>query len=854
MRTSPGVSPRHGLSEGAAREVLRAHGPNEIADRERQGLVRTLGGVLTEPMFLLLLVGAALYLAIGNLGEGGLLAFFALTTIGLVVLQERRSERALNALRSLAAPQVRVVRDGEVRRIGARELVPGDVFLLAEGERIAADAVVREATQLAVDESLLTGESVAVRKIADATGPAAPGPAHAGGDDLPFAYAGTLVVAGHGIAEVTATGRRTRVGQIGASLAGIDRAPTPLECQLARLVRVIGIGGLVLCLLLVAWYGWRRGDWLQGLLSGIALAMALLPEEFPMVLAVFLALGAWRLAKIQMLARRPAVIEALGAATVLCVDKTGTLTENRMRLRRLVTDGADVDLDDDAPLPESVHRLLEIGMLASRRGGADPIDLAMLSRGDAALASTEHLHPGWTLRREYPLTPALLAMSQSWDGEGAARQVAAKGAPEAVIDLCHLGRDAARDWLRRVDALAQEGLRVIAVAHAIARAAEPLADQHDHDFVMLGLAAFEDPLRAGVPAAVAQARAAGIAVAMVTGDHPATALAIARRAGIDIRAGALAGDRIAALDDAALAQALASVRVFARVTPEQKLRLVQAFKANGEVVAMTGDGVNDAPALKAAHIGIAMGARGTDVAREAAGLVLLDDDFDRIVGGVRMGRRIFDNLRKVMTYIVAIHVPIAGLALLPLLLGLPPLLLPAHVVLVQMVVDPACSLAFEGAPAASGLMRRPPRRAGERLVGWPMLGQGLVQGGAVLLATLAAYAWALDAGRSEPVARALAVVGLMAGNLLLVWTNATEGGGARAMLGRAGLAFWAVAVGASAVLVAALALPPLRRLLHFGVPAPIELAGVLAAVALAQVLGAAAARRLRRVAGARPPA
>ncbi|HWH74219.1 MAG TPA: cation-translocating P-type ATPase [Methylibium sp.] len=829
-----------GLSTDEARRRLALHGPNELADRERRGWVATLRGIATEPMFLLLLAAAALYLLIGDLGEGLLLAGFALVTVGLVILQERRSAQALDALRVMAEPQARVLRDGRIQRLPARELVPGDLFLVGEGERIAADGLARQAGSLACDESLLTGESVPVRKLATADAPVTP-ERPPGGDDLPEVYAGTLVVGGHGLIEVLRTGGRTQVGRIGASLARIESAPTPLQQQLRRLVRLFGLIAIGASGLLLVWHGLQRGDWLQGLLSAIALGMAMLPEEFPMALTVFLALGAWRLARLQVLARRPAVIEALGATTVLCVDKTGTLTENRMRLRRLVAPGADVAVSPGAPLPEPLHRLLEYAMLASRRDGNDPMDRALLAHGDATLADTEHLHPAWQLEREYPITPELLAMSHAWHGEDGRRHIAAKGAPEAVFDLCHLDPERMATLAAQVRAMADQGLRVLAVAGGVAPGPTPAAHQHDHDFELLGLVGFEDPLRPGVAAAVAQARQAGIAVAMITGDHAATALAIARQAGIDSGAGALSGEEIAALDDAALAEAVRLVRVFARVMPEQKLRLVEAFQRHGETVAMTGDGVNDAPALKAAHVGIAMGVRGTDVAREAAGLVLMDEDFGRIVGGVRMGRRIFDNLRKVMVYITAIHVPIAGLSLLPVLFGLPALMLPAHVVLTEMVIDPVCSLAFEGAPEDPRSMQRPPRRADEGLVGWPLLRQGLLQGGCLLAATLLIYALALQQGRGEDGARTLAVIGLTAGNLLLVALNVTAGIGARALLAPGARAFWVVAALAGAALLLAISVPAARDLLHFARPAAADVALALGAVGgsigLAALLG-----------------
>ncbi len=840
-----------GLDEAQARELLQRFGPNALEERERQGLLQTLRSVCTEPMFLLLLLAAVAYLVLGDLGEGLLLSFFALLSVGLVILQERRSAHALDALRSLAASQVRVLRDGRWQRRSADELVPGDLLAVAEGDRVAADGLLVEASGLMADESLLSGESVPVRKCACGLVDAAAGrdAAPPGGDDSPWLYAGSLLVAGHGLLRVVYTGSRTQLGRIGASLARIDVRSTPLQLQLRRVVRFFGGLALGASLSLLLWHGWHEGAWLQGLLSGIAIGMAMLPEEFPMALTVFLALGAWRLARIQVLARRPAVIEALGAATLLCVDKTGTLTENRMSLRRLCSPALDLALDapprPGATLPEAVHRLLEFAMLASRRGASDPMDQALLLHGDSGLAGTEHLHPDWALLHEYPLSPALLAFSQVWTAPDGRRWIAAKGAPEAVAELCHLDEAAMAALRPQVQSMAEAGLRVLAVAAGpVAPGAMP-PRAHDHGFQWQGLLGFEDPLRASVPAAVAQARSAGVAVAMITGDHAATALAIARQAGIEVQAGALSGEQIAVLDDAALDQALRRVRVFARVMPQQKLRLVQAFQRLGETVVMTGDGVNDAPALKAAHVGIAMGVRGTDVAREAAGLVLLDEDFGRIVGGIRMGRRIFDNLRRVMAYIVAIHVPIAGLALLPPLLGLPPLLLPAHVVLTEMVIDPICSLAFEAAPEHPRLMQRPPRPRDEGLLAPRLLLLAAVQGAILLLAALGLYAWALELGRSADQARTLAVLALTLGNLGLVGLDLSLGLGWRSLLAPTARSFWAVAAAALLALGAALWLPGGRQLLHFDALPWSDAARLLLMMATALLLAGVLTSRLQ---------
>ncbi|GAB2502766.1 cation-translocating P-type ATPase [Arenimonas alkanexedens] len=821
-------TPASGLSaEEAARRLVR-FGPNALPPPRPRSLLRIVREVLTEPMFLLLLLAAASYVLLGDLGEGMLLGAFALLTIGLVVMQERRGETALQALRALGSPVATVLRAGEARRIPGPEVVPGDVLLVEEGERVAADGVLLACRSLRVDESLLTGESVPVSKRAAATGD--PENADPGGDDLPFLYSGTLVSGGDGRMRVTATGPGSRTGQIGRSLAVIETEATRLQLNTRRLVRLFGLFAALVSLAILLFHGLVRGEWVEGLLSSIALAMALLPEEFPLVLTVFFAIGAWRLARVKVLARRSAVIETLGAATVLCVDKTGTLTENRMRIRRLDA-GGDVLSVGDAPMPPEKTRereLLDYAFLATRPQSFDPMDRAVGELAQAVLDGRDPLNADWNLGRHYGLTPELLAMSQAWQTVPGHHAFASKGAPEAVANLCHLSASEQAYWMARVAELAADGLRVLAVAAGDHRGTVLPEDPHEVPFRWLGLVGFEDPLRASVPAAIAQAQRAGMVVNMITGDFPATACAIARQAGIDPGPGALTGTELDAMDDAALRDALAQRHVFARIRPEQKLRLVEAFKARGDVVAMTGDGVNDAPALKAAHIGIAMGKRGSDVAREASAMVLLDEDFGGIVSAVAVGRRIFDNLRKVMLYIVAIHIPIAGLAMLPLLIGLPPLLLPPHVVLVEMIIDPMCSVAFENEPAEPDAMQQAPRPLTEPLIGARQLWIGLAQGLALLSACLAVYVGALGGGSAADVARTLAFLALTAGNLMLVRSNASRRSAFRPT-GHRRTAFWAISLLASAVVVICLAIPGLRSLFDFGLPEPGHAAMAIAA-------------------------
>jgi Ca2+-transporting ATPase len=805
-------APAPGLTEAEAEVRLAAEGPNELSREQKHGFLAAAGAVLKEPMLLLLLGAGGIYLVLGDHTEALTLLSFVGVVITITIAQERKTENALAALRDLSSPRALVVREGRRRRIPGREVVRDDLLVLAEGDRIAADAVLVQATNLEADESLLTGESVPVTKRA-AAGPVLD--ARPGGDGLPFVYAGALVVRGHGLAEVRATGPRSEIGKIGKSLATLGAGQTPLQAEVARLVRFVAAGGLALCAALVVGYRLTRGQWLQGLLAGIALAMAVLPEELPVVLTIFMALGAWRISRSRVLTRRLPAIEALGAATVLCTDKTGTLTENRMTVVRLWAPGASLRVGA-GPLPEGVHEVVEHAVLASQRDPFDPMERAIQRLGFERLAGTEHLHSGWELVREYPLSPELLAVSHAWRADGGGRLVvSAKGAPEAIADVCHVSPEVARTIEEETARMAEDGLRVLAVARAeVAGGALP-ATQHDFDFRFLGLVGLADPVRQGVPEAVAECATAGVRVVMITGDSPTTAKAIAKQIGLHAD-GVVTGPELETMDDRVLERRLRTANVFARIVPEQKLRIVQALRAAGEVVAMTGDGVNDAPALKAAHIGVAMGGRGTDVAREAAAVVVTDDDFTSIVSAVRLGRRIFENLRKAMAYVVAVHVPIAGLSLLPVVLGWPLVLYPIHIVFMELVIDPACSIAFEAEPAEAAVMRRPPRRVGARLFGRRLVLLSVLQGVAVLAASMLAFRVGFLHTGSADSGRALAFASLIAGNVSLILVNRSWRSTALRTLGARNLPSWFVVVGATAMLLLALVVPFLRGLFRFG--------------------------------------
>jgi Ca2+-transporting ATPase len=809
-----------GLSDEQALLIRTQEGFNELPFTKKRSIPRILFGVVREPMFVLLVASGLVYIILGDLREALMLLSFVFVIIGITVYQEQRTERALEALRDLSSPRALVIRGGEQKRIPGREVVTGDTLILSEGDRVSADAELFAVNNLTVDESLLTGESVPVRKIPGERGRAGERP---GGDDQPMVYSGTLVVQGQGVATVIATGTRTEMGKIGTLLTAVDREDTPLKKDISRLVRDIALVALLLCSLIVVVYGITRLDWIGGLLAGITLAMALLPEEFPVVLTVFLALGAWRISREKVLTRQVPAVESLGSVSVLCVDKTGTLTLNRMTVQKFLVHGEMYSYNPSRPIPESCHGVVEFSILASKQDPFDPMEKALrgLTRD---LAGTEHIHKNWTLVQEYPLSPALLAMSNVWQSpEEKNYVVAAKGAPEAIADLCHFEKEMRQDLERDVDRLAAEGLRVLGVARGTIQKTNIPDIQHDISFCFLGLVGLADPIRPKVTDAVQECYSAGIRVIMITGDYPLTAQAIARQIGLKNADRCIIGTELNSLSDEDLRTRSREVNVFARVVPEQKLRIVQLLKDCGEVVAMTGDGVNDAPALKAADIGIAMGGRGTDVAREAASLVLLDDNFTSIVAAIKLGRRIFDNLKKAVAYIFSIHVPIAGMSLFPVLFGFPLILLPVHIVFLELIIDPSCSIVFESEPEESDIMKRPPKRAKEGLFSRQIIALSMLQGAVVLTVVLIVYLAATMQGLGETESRALAFISIVIANLGLIFTNRSWSETILHTVRRTNRALWVVVVGTLLFLGVVLLIPPLQDLFRFSPLGTIEL-------------------------------
>ncbi len=818
-----------GLSSEEAAQRLKRDGYNELPSSKKRSFFRIAVDVIKEPMLLLLVACGTLYFMLGDTKEALILLSFVFVVIGITLYQERKTERALEALRDLSSPRAMVIRDGNHLRIPGREVVAGDIVIVSEGDRVPADAVVINANNVTADESLLTGESIPVRKVSwdgkqDMGKP--------GGDDLPFIYSGTLIVQGQGTARVLKTGLTTELGKIGRILQVLEPEETLLHKEVQRLVRNFMVFAIGLSALVIVVYGVTRANWSNGFLAGLTLAMAILPEEFPVVLTIFLALGAWRISRERVLTRRVSAIETLGAATVLCVDKTGTLTQNRMSVKKLFCNNAFHDLSPSrpAPLPENFHQLLEFAILSSQSDPRDPMETALKNLGNTLLSQTEHLHADWTMEHEYPLSRELLAMSRVWRSvNGKDYVIASKGAPEAIADLCHMSPEEKKDLAERVSGMAAEGLRVLGIAKAYfsPHALPPI--QHDFEFHFIGLAGFADPIRESVPGAIKECYGAGIRVIMITGDYPVTATSIAKQIGLSPADNVITGQELDTMDDSALRQRLETVNIFARVVPEQKLRIVDALKANGEIVAMTGDGVNDAPALKSAHIGIAMGARGTDVAREAASLVLLDDDFSSIVKSVRMGRRIYDNLKKAMAYILAIHVPIAGISLLPVLFGWPLILMPVHIAFLELIIDPSSSVVFEAEEEEKDVMQRRPRRFDERLFNKKTFGISLLQGAIVLAIVLGIFLVSMHLGQSETESRALTFTTLIIANLGLILTNRSWSRTIIATLRNRNRALWAVVAGAMIFLALTIYVPFLQSLFRFSVLKPIDIAICFAA-------------------------
>lgn len=819
-----------GLSDHEASRRLSRYGANALPRDHGRSWLRIAIGVVAEPVFQLLMAAGAIYFFLGDTTDALILLFFVAASAAISIIQEGRSERVLQSLRDLSSPRAVVVRSSGQRRIAGAEVAVGDLLLLIEGDRVAADAVLLDATDLQLDESLLSGESVAVTKHLSMPQ-----------DVRPRVFCGTMVVKGRGLARVIATGVHTEMGRIGATVASLADRPSHLAHDSVRLMKAFTLVAIAVSIAVMLGYAWLGHDWADAALSAITVAMGLIPEEFAVIFAVFMAMGAWRMSRHRVLTRQRSAIEALGSATVLCTDKTGTLTINEMRVRAVATaDGHLYGLLDGASA--DVVAVMDAAAQACEARPTDPMERAIvraLLEYSGADQTTRHLE---ILVREYRFSPEFAAMTNAWrDGELPKCRVAMKGAPEAVLGCCRLGPQALAAVRRAADDMASKGLRVLAIAAAECEASALPVEQRELRMTFVGLVGLADPLRDAVPAAVAQCQQAGIRVVMITGDYSLTAVAIAHQAGIvddhdDSEQCMITGDILDGMTDEDLGSRIDQLKVFARTRPHQKLRIVRALQASGEVVAMTGDGVNDAPALKAADIGIAMGGRGTDVARESSSLVLLDDDFGAIVTAIARGRQIFENLRHAIGFVVAVHVPMAGLAALPLLMGQPMIFLPVHIAFFEMIIDPTSSVVFETERADPRLMQRPPRDPRESLYPTALMARSLGQGAVVLLLLAIAYAGLHAVGLAQGEVRTLALIAFVSCGLALVIAGMRSARSLKSIVWQPNRSLVVIAAVTFMMLAIVLGSGWLREVFRIDLPPPFWLAMALAMGMVAYVL------------------
>lgn len=766
------------LTQLEAETILKKVGPNSLPSPRSTGYFSRVLKIAKEPMLLLLIITSIIYFIVGDLSESLMLLFSVFVVVGISLYQDQKSEKALQALKKMSSPRALVVRDHIEKRISSVEVVPGDLIVLHEGDRVPVDGFVLQSTHLVLDESLITGEAFPVKKSSLSTNEKET--SFESAENHVKVFSSTLVVAGSAYVRSVRTGVETEVGKIGKSLDEVESDPLNLSREVGKFVRIFGWIGFGICIVLILLYGLLRNEWLEAILMGIATQMALLPEEFPVVLTIFMAMGAWRLSKLKVLVRTPVAIERLGAITTLCVDKTGTLTENKMRVAALgsINQIVHVNAESKKNLPENFHELIEYAIMASHRDPFDPMEKAILNLTQNETWAIDHLHPHWNLVREYPLSDQLLAMSCVWKPKPASNflLIAAKGAPESVMDLCHIDSETSAQITKTTKEMASHGMRVLGVAKAKFCDVNLPNQQHDFSFEWIGLIGLEDPLRPEVPAAIQLCRRAGIRVIMMTGDYKETAYKIAKEAGIATSNTVISGAELSHMTDEELKTRMLDVHVFARMIPEQKLRILKALKELGQVVGMTGDGVNDAPSLKWADVGIAMGSRGTDVAREASDIVLLDDNFTSIVSGIKQGRTIYANIKKAMSYIIAIHVPIAGLSILPLFFGWPLILLPAHIVFLELIIDPACSLVFESPQDQGRIMEEKPRALNSSFFSRQSVLRSFLQGALILVATSFLFWMGLKISNNDQYyARSLTFAMLVLGNMILIFTNLTSG-------------------------------------------------------------------------------
>ena len=746
-----------GLTDQEVATAREAHGRNELNFKKENKFFAVIKDVAKEPMVVILLVASGIYFASGDTGDGIFLSAAIVLISAISLYQDSRSRNALDQLKTLTQPNCKVVRNGAVIEIKNGDLVPGDSLVVEEGGLVAADGTILHSNDFSVNESILTGESFPVFKDSAAT------------DNR--VYQGTTVASGLAICQVTATGRETKLGKIGESLESIKAEKTPLEVQINDFVKKMVIVGIVVFAIVWGINYSRSGEVLDSLLKALTLAMSILPEEIPVAFTTFMALGAWRLMKMGIVVKQIKTVETLGSATVICTDKTGTLTENKMSLAK-VWSAASKEVKDPADsLSADEGELIRLAMWASEPIPFDPMEVAL---HDAYSKTTgEDERPSYKMVHEYPLDGKPPMMTHVFGNKDGKRVIAVKGAPEAVMAAANLNPAAAEQVNEVITKLATEGYRLLGVGEAIFEGEDFPAKQEDFAFGFKGIVAFYDPPKKNIRQVLEGFYTAGISVKIITGDNSATTNAIAAQIGFRNEKEPITGADLLAMNDAELDKAVTSANIFTRMFPEAKLKIINALKAKHEIVAMTGDGVNDGPALKAAHIGIAMGKKGTEIAKQASSLILLEDDLSKMVDAVAMGRRIYTNLKKAIQYIISIHVPIVLTVFVPLVAGwlYPNIFSPVHIIFLELIMGPTCSIIYENEPMERNTMHQPPRPLATTFFNWKELATSVLQGLVISAGTLAVYQYAVHQGLNEATTRTMVFTTLISANIFLTLVN-----------------------------------------------------------------------------------
>jgi P-type Ca2+ transporter type 2C len=747
----------NGLTDEQVIIAREKYGHNTLQYKKENGFLDALKSLVKEPMLILLLVASSIYFISGDSGDGIFMLSAIILVSAISLYQDSRSRNALEKLKNFTQPHCKVIRNGAVVEIKSEELVVGDSLMVEEGTSIAADGQIVHSNDFSVNESILTGESFAVSKDKNAT------------DN--FIFLGTSVAGGLAIATITTIGNETRLGKIGKSLEAIQEEKTPLELQINNFVKKMVIAGAIIFLIVWAVNYFQSYQLLDSLLKALTLAMSILPEEIPVAFTTFMALGAWRLMKLGIVVKQMKTVETLGSATVICTDKTGTITENKMSLAKIFILASNKISTTENLITDEEKEIITLAMWASEPIAFDPMELALHSAYQGIIKIDER--PEYKMIHEYPLSGKPPMMTHVFENNNGKRIIAAKGAPEALMSISNVDDKQKQQIEEAIKIITTDGYRVLAVGEAIFEGNDFLPTQQEYKFNFKGIVGFYDPPKKNINKVMEDFYTAGIAVKIITGDNAATTSAIAKQIAFKGYEKSISGDELMKLNEADLKVVVANTNIFTRMFPDAKLKIINALKANNEIVAMTGDGVNDGPALKAAHIGIAMGKKGTEIAKQAASLILADDDLSKMVDAVAMGRKIYANLKKAIQYIISIHIPIVLTVFIPLALGwlYPNIFSPVHIIFLELIMGPTCSIIYENEPMEKNTMQQNPRPFTNTFFNWRELSTSIIQGLMIAAGTLIAYQYAVQQGYSEALTRTMVFTVLIAANIILTLVN-----------------------------------------------------------------------------------